>query len=767
MTIRCAPAGTKTNFFKGLFSGNALPGKGLKMLPACKATLPVPPALGQQQRKRMAPAETTPEAPIILHRKRPNTGPTVPTGEGLPEEGEVEHTPGTDRDYKGRQMRGILKRRLGAWRQLWVSHLVLTWIMTGFPLRWLPGSQAPEPWFGMNHPSTREHEQFVTEAVQELVATATAMEWPQQPKVVCPLGVVTRASNNKLRLIWDGRYVNKHLQIPTFRYESLAQVQEWLEPNDFMCTLDLKAGYHHLDIDQRYWEYLGFCWKGKHYVFTQLPFGLAPACWAFTKLTREVLRSFRMEGTRCSGYIDDSIYIHQSASSLSTMMDRVKARWEDLGFILNTKKGVQHPSQTAQYLGMLIDTVHGHFQVPGDKLDRLRASIKHLMEPGHKHVRQVASVKGQIAAMHWAFGPAAFVFTKQLDAVISSRSAWAAHVVIPAEAIAELQFWLAAMVRFNGLRKLWAPSHVHTVIHTDASGGHEFSFGGWGAWAKLDGKIQLAGGRWTPTTRGASSTEMELRAVRHALTSFNRNGDLDNQAITIRTDSWNVRDAITRGRTHAAPCIAETQQIFLYAIGHNIRLEAVWIPREENQLADKLSKSVEKEDWQLNPAIFSDIANRWGPFQVDLFASHTNHQVPAYYSRFWTPDTAGVNSFAQHWGRACWANPPFGCIPQVFQHARACSARVAIVLPIWPTRPWWNRLFSKDAKFFAPFVRDVYRIPHSADTYLPGGQGNELPWNQASFRSFALLVDFAPAALRTGQVRVPGWLHEATHARLP
>ena len=74
----------------------------------------------------------------------------------------------------------------------------------------------------------------------------------------------------------------------------------FLRPRDFVFTLDLKSGYHHVDIREDCWTYLGFEWRGQYYVFTQLPFGIASACWAFTKLTREVIRGWRRQGWRCS-----------------------------------------------------------------------------------------------------------------------------------------------------------------------------------------------------------------------------------------------------------------------------------------------------------------------------------------------------------------------------------------------------------------------------------------------------------------------------------
>ena len=71
---------------------------------------------------------------------------------------------------------------------------------------------------------------------------------------------------------------------------------------DYVITFDLKSGYHHVDINEEHWRYLGFYWKEQHYVFKVLPFGLSTACYAFTKLLRPSVRYWRSKGIRAVLY---------------------------------------------------------------------------------------------------------------------------------------------------------------------------------------------------------------------------------------------------------------------------------------------------------------------------------------------------------------------------------------------------------------------------------------------------------------------------------
>ena len=66
------------------------------------------------------------------------------------------------------------------------------------------------------------------------------------------------------------RYLNRFLWKNRFKYEDLSVAMLLLERNDSMFSFDLKSGYHHVDIAQEHWKYLGFRWGGHYYCFTLL-----------------------------------------------------------------------------------------------------------------------------------------------------------------------------------------------------------------------------------------------------------------------------------------------------------------------------------------------------------------------------------------------------------------------------------------------------------------------------------------------------------------
>ena len=107
-----------------------------------------------------------------------------------------------------------------------------------------------------NHNSSFQHEKFVDDTIAELLLAGSIRKEKKKPKVVSPLGVVVQ--HDKKRLIFDARYINSHLVIPSFKYEDLGSLDNYIRPNDYLMTLDLSKGYHHVDMHDDAMCYMGF-----------------------------------------------------------------------------------------------------------------------------------------------------------------------------------------------------------------------------------------------------------------------------------------------------------------------------------------------------------------------------------------------------------------------------------------------------------------------------------------------------------------------------
>ena len=88
--------------------------------------------------------------------------------------------------------------------------------------------------------------------------------------------------------------------------EDIRTIRDLYQPGDYSFKFDIKSGYHHVDILQKY---LGFKWKiegeWRYFVFTVLVFGLSSAPFTFTKVVRVLIKHWRSQAIRIFGFIDD------------------------------------------------------------------------------------------------------------------------------------------------------------------------------------------------------------------------------------------------------------------------------------------------------------------------------------------------------------------------------------------------------------------------------------------------------------------------------
>ena len=79
----------------------------------------------------------------------------------------------------------------------------------------------------------------------------------------------------------------------------------------------LEDAYLTVPIHPDYQHYLQFSIEGVNYQFTCLPFGLACAPWAFTKVMKAIVTLLRSWGTRIIIYIDNN-YPNNGGVSITT-----------------------------------------------------------------------------------------------------------------------------------------------------------------------------------------------------------------------------------------------------------------------------------------------------------------------------------------------------------------------------------------------------------------------------------------------------------------
>ena len=104
---------------------------------------------------------------------------------------------------------------------------------------------------------------------------------------------------------------------------------------------------------------------------------------------------------------------------------------------------------------------------------------------------------------------------------------------------------------------------------------------------------------------------------------------------------------------------------------------------------------LDRTDWKLNPVIFQEINNLYGPLDIDLFASRLSTQCPLFFSWWPDPYALAADAFLQEWtAMKGYANPPWNLVGQVLAQVQSQQVQVVLVAPVWKAQPWFPTLLN-------------------------------------------------------------------------
>lgn len=106
--------------------------------------------------------------------------------------------------------------------------------------------------------------------------------------------------------------------------------------------------------------------------------------------------------------------------------------------------------------------------------------------------------------------------------------------------------------------------------------------------------------------------------------------------------------------------------VYKFCLINGILLDIEWIPRSQNEKADFISNLNDADDWGVSYQIFEYLNSLWGPFEVDWFASDSNHKLKMFYSRYWNVKCFGIDAFTGIWtDKNGWFWPPIYLVARV------------------------------------------------------------------------------------------------------
>jgi hypothetical protein len=472
--------------------------------------------------------------------------------------------------------------------------------------------------------------------------------------------------------------------------------------------------------------------------------------------------AYRHDTTHCGGIgmcfmCNDT---HRRAMRLMTELDNLLI---ELGFQLNDK--LTMPSQRGEFIGLGWDTLRCCFWMPAAKANHLAGVADAIVESSAASRRDLAKFRGKLS---W-YAPCLSgvrLLLREINAFIgnpASDTEWDAVVPVSSAALLELQHWGSVLPTAADHEKpLWTlrPAQalelyrlgcpvVSVYMETDAS------LDGWGCTLRVN-----HAGTWTDHHTSVSwapgqpvtQVQCEGEALHQALLTFLPL--VRGCAVLHVTDCKPTLDLPDRGSASSRQLQQTAKDIWLFCSTHGILLYSAWIPGADmiKSGTDALSREalIDPHCASVRPAgwlAILDLARRHDRTPtIDWFADSINHQLPSYWSRYPTPDSAGSDALsAPSWNHTrcnlCdvtrvtygYFFPPVPLLDSFIAKARVDQASGVLVCPRIVSALWWPVLVSAA-------ISNFVRLPSSSlnfDRQHCDRHLSNLPWNIVVF-------DFSP-----------------------
>lgn len=470
-------------------------------------------------------------------------------------------------------------------------------------------------------------------------------------------------------------------------------------PGSQMASLDLEDAYLLVSIHPEHRKYLRFQWRGKTFQFSALPFGLATAPYIFSKLLRPVVAFLRAEGHESVIYLDDFLLLAPSKAACRSNVQAHINLLSSLGFAINFQKSELDPSHERKYLGFIFNSAQQSVAIPEQRRNNIYSCVSSLARRSHCSIQTFASMIGSLVSICPAvqYG---LLYTKSFErekflALEKSSNDFSAEMELPPSLNEDFRWWLSILSDSQQKNFIRTGNYI-LEIFSDAS------LTGWGAACATS----RTHGWWSEEDRSLHINALELKAAFYALKSFAfAYRDCD---ILLRLDNTTALSYINRFGSVRFPLLSSiAKDIWQWCEEKNIFLFASYIPSSENVVADGESRRLNTNtEWSLSESAFRAVLHRFGPFEIDLFASITNTKCDTYVSWHPDPGSFAIDAFTLSWeGFFFYAFPPFILLTRVLRKIIDDRAEGVVVVPWWPSQPWFplfQRMLTEEPLILSP-----------------------------------------------------------------
>ncbi|KAI5188029.1 hypothetical protein NEHOM01_2499 [Nematocida homosporus] len=369
--------------------------------------------------------------------------------------------------------------------------------------------------------------------------------------------------NGSIRLIIDYRPINAHTQPIAYPFPKIEEVIKDIPDSAVFTQIDLRQGYHQIEVEPESRQYTAFFFNNRHYEYTRVPFGLKNATRFFQKTIQGIIGDFDFAKV----LLDDILVHSKTEEEHIRHFYQIMILLHNNNVIINFDKS-NFFQQSVTYLGHIIDK------------DGVRASLERVKELEHIQTpRTRKDVQKIIGLFNWfrPFIPGLSELILPLTDLTHKMSAKKNPPIRWTDHHESIRLQVLEIIRKGILLSRPDPSKPFTLL-ADAS---NYSIGaGLTQGQKL---IGLYSAKLSKSKRNYTTEEKELFAIIKALEHFRNIVFLSD--VTVETDHKNLLNhrALDKSRAERwKSALMEYQLDWKYIQGSN------------NTLADFLSREIWK-----------------------------------------------------------------------------------------------------------------------------------------------------------------------------
>lgn len=415
---------------------------------------------------------------------------------------------------------------------------------------------------------------FVNKEIQDLLANGIIRK--SRSPYNNPIWVVKKkgfdeSGQEKKRLVIDFRKLNEKTISDKYPIPDITETLSNLGGSKFFTTLDLKSGFHQIQLSESDREKTAFSVKHGKYEFCRLAFGLKNAPSIFQRAIDDVLREHI--GRRCFVYVDDVIIFSKSEQEHLNDVEVVLRSLYEANMRVSPEKS-KFFQTTVEYLGFIVS--QGGIKTCPGKVD----TILNFPEP--VTLRGLRSFLG-LAGYYRCFIRDYAEITKPLSSILRGEYG---RVTASQSKKIKLELTSEQKKAFNTTKEILASEDVTLTypnfrkpfdLTTDAS---SYALG---AVLSQEGKpITMISRTLSSTEEHYATNERELLAIVWALKTL-RNYLYGVQKLNVYTDHQPLTFAVSDRNPNS-----KIKRWKAFIEEYNAKL--IYKPGKENVVADALSR---------------------------------------------------------------------------------------------------------------------------------------------------------------------------------